>query len=111
MDLAVVLLDDAHLAEEVLDVLSLVARQLDHFAVFGMLDDRSIAVVLLRCTHSLINYNVYHYLRNNNHEMILPTGCQEIGVEETRDPREAFGRKKVFHNVEILLIENEVGGI
>lgn len=50
---AILLFDDADLAEEVLDVLSLVSGQLDDLSVFWMLHDRAVAVVLLQI-HSYV---------------------------------------------------------
>ena len=44
---AVLLLDNADLAEKVLDVRTLVTRQLDNLSVFGVLHHRAVAFVLL----------------------------------------------------------------
>lgn len=47
VDLAVLLLDDTDFAEEVFDMLSLVAGQLNDLSVLGMLHDGTVAVILL----------------------------------------------------------------
>ncbi|GMR53692.1 hypothetical protein PMAYCL1PPCAC_23887, partial [Pristionchus mayeri] len=47
VNLAVLFLDDAHLAQEVFYLLSLISSQLQHLSIFRMLHNGSIAIVLL----------------------------------------------------------------
>lgn len=54
VNLAILLLHDADLAQELLDMLPLVARQLDDLSVLGVLDDRPVAVVLLKKENSIV---------------------------------------------------------
>lgn len=53
MNLTVFFFYNADLAQKVLDMLTLIACQLNNFTIFGMLDDRSVTIVFLQSIISI----------------------------------------------------------